>query len=194
MTNTITSAPRLRSRSCGIAVRMLRLSVLLLVLALSPRATRADLIYTWHETDEQTVSGSLDVSLQALTTGTITNDTIISGSFTIPIVGTQFLTKNVSYNIPISSSGIPQTNDANIFYAFKGRIEVPFVTTAFDPAVGATWQDRSPIASGQGYWTVAGTNAVPEPSTLRLMVIGVAALIAYGCSRHRRHLRRQVSA
>jgi hypothetical protein len=177
----------------------LQLAVPLIVLAFSPPATQADLIYTWTETDQQQVSGALDVSNAALTTGAITNDEIISGSFSIPGATTQPIVLQPPYNIPIdNTTGIPTLSNAQLLQYASGittDIFVRFDHSAFDPNHPVSWLNDRTFFSGSGYWTVAlPSAAVPEPSTAIMAAFGAVAFLAYGWSRHRRAQRRQAAA
>ena len=83
VTRNQTSAACEGARARGLTAILLRHSLLVLVLAIAP-AARADLIYTWHETDGKAVTGSLDVLPIALTNGAISYADVKSFTFTIP--------------------------------------------------------------------------------------------------------------
>ena len=195
MTTTAPSTDRLRFWFRGIAAGMLQLSVPLLVLALSPRPSRADLIYTWHETDAQVVTGSIVVSQQALTAGSISFADIQSFAFTIPppnqnipfVIGDN----TSSFPFSITSTGTvtnpsPAQLTAGSNFA-SGPLDIPFNSSSFNPSNPVTWRyEGIPGSTGTGYWSVSITTAVPEPSSAVVAVFGALSGIAYVQVRKRR--------
>ncbi len=202
MTTTKSSAASPRSLTRGLSARWLQLSVPLLVLALSPRPTQADIIYTWTETDQQSVTGSMDVSQHALNVGVISISDVDSFTFTVPGLPTftqidEFDTISSDNMVPINSTGIvtqnaiaiisinPQTSDV---------LAIPFSSSSFSSTNPEAWIIENTTDQGFGYWSVSITTTVPEPSTAVLAMIGAVSGLAYGWSRHSRGQRRQVSA
>jgi hypothetical protein len=181
-----------KSRARLILAIVLPLSMQLVFLMVSP-PTRADLVYTWHETDQQMVTGTLDVSPQALVTGSISFADIESFSFAIP--GFSFLGSALfSTPYPIDASGIV-TSPSTILESQNKELFVIFDSHSFNPTHPAGWSSITDagVAFGDGYWTVSNTS-VPEPSSLLLLSVGAVSGIAYGRVRQRRRARRRRAA
>jgi hypothetical protein len=171
---------------------VLPLSMQLVFLMFSP-PTRADLVYTWHETDSQMVTGTLDVSPQALVTGSISFTDIESFSFVIPGNSFQQVTNFSPIVYPINPSGVV-TSIETVITSDQGLFVVPFNTSSFTQSSQPTWTNMGLGAThGSGYWTVSNT-AVPEPSSLLLLSVGAVSGIAYGRVRQRRRARRRRAA
>jgi hypothetical protein len=187
MTTTMSSAARLR----GVSARTILLAVPLLVLALTPHPSRADAIYTWHSTGPDFVTGSVDVSQQALIDGFISFADMKSFDFSVPNI--DFTSIYPFPDIPIDSGGIPTTTGVVFSNAFTIRIfdlQVPFGDYTFDESRPVYWQVAGSTFGGPGYWTVS-IAAVPEPSSAVLMVFGAVTGLAYGLVRKRQAQRQQ---
>jgi hypothetical protein len=186
MTTNLASDSPQGSRVRRLRAILLPISLLALVLGLTP-AARADLVYTWHETDGQPVTGSLDVSPQALTFGSISTSDVVSFSF--KDFGNSHTGLFPFSPIPIDSQGIPTTNTALI--DSTGNLFVEFDRVSFDPIKQGIWVDSAGNSAGKGYWTVVNTSPVPEPSSLALCFLGALSGIAYVQGRKRWALRRR---
>jgi hypothetical protein len=193
MTDTRAAADRSMSSALK---RSILLILPLLVLAIAPGPSRAgNIVYTWHETDGQSVSGSLSVSDTALTTLVIDSTDVVSTSFSTP----HFSSNSLSPFSPITigSSGIPTAGGE--FDESTNTLLVPFSSGTFTPPSSppsgeSTWQvaiDLAHIYHGVGYWTVSGASAVPEPSSGLLAAIGALSGIAYARFGKRRAQRRR---
>lgn len=155
-------------------------------LALPVRSASANLVYTWHETDNQNVTGTLEVSDAVLKNGAITLNDVISFSFSVPattyakagLVAQSFVFPAITVDMTTGAftsgvaASLQATNNAN-----NDRLIVTVNAASMTRNGGGNWSDAlNKPATGAGYWTVA--ILVPEPSTLVLG--GIAA--AFGIS------------
>ena len=158
-----------KSQARLILLIVLPLTMQLVFLMYSP-PTRADLVYTWHETDSQMVTGTLDVSPQALVTGSISFSDIESFTFVIPGSSFQNLFDFSPVVIPINPSGVV-TSPETALLSSNFNISVPFDSHSFDPTTPVLWlYSGNPQSAGAGSWTVS-TTAVPAPSSSLLIVV-----------------------
>jgi hypothetical protein len=123
-----------KSRARLILAIVLPLSMQLVFLMFSP-PTRADLVYTWHETDSQVVTGTLDVSPQALVTGSISFSDIESFSFVVPVHNFQGVEDFSPDVFPIDSTGV--VTSPGVSLRSEGVLVVALDTTSFDPTYPA---------------------------------------------------------
>jgi PEP-CTERM motif len=164
----------------------LRLVLSAIVLALSAQSSKADLIYTWHETDGQSVTGSLVVSSAALTSGSISFSDIESFSFVGPGFSYNTLFNFSPFAFPINSSGMVTSAADTSLSTTDGLLMVTFDSTSFDPSVPVFFAYGGPVLdSGFGYWTVTNT-AVPEPSSLVMSATAAGLIGGLAVCRRRR--------
>jgi hypothetical protein len=170
---------------------VLPLSTLLVVLTISPPA-RADIVYTWHETDGQNVTGSLDVSSQALVTSSISFSDIESFSFITPTQSFSQLLNTFIPPVPIGSSGVVTAPEFQLASPESANLILQFDAQSFNPQSPIFW-DNMPLGDGQGFWSVTNS-VVPEPSSILPLSIGAVSGIACCQVRQRRAQRRRPSA
>ena len=174
-------------------IRSIAFAALALVLVAVP--SRADIVYTWHETDGQNVTGSLDVQTVALANGQIAVGDVVSFAWSDPAQsfgGGDLVNK--PFPVPISTSTGAFTGTTNIFGAIKIVSNRTFdlmvdATAASMTSGGGGWSDVNTVhgnISGTGNWTVVVTT-VPEPATV--VLAGIAAVVGLGAWARRRRSR-----
>jgi hypothetical protein len=133
---------------------LLRFIVPALLIAFSASSSRADLIYTWHETDGAAVTGSLDVSSAALTSGSISFSDVESFSFIGPGFSYNAVI-NFSPNVyPIDSTGMV-TSPNSVLESPDENVLINFSDRSFNPSAPVTWGNAGPgLPGGNGFWTV----------------------------------------
>ncbi len=182
------------ARARGLTAILLRHALLVLVLAITP-AARADIVYTWNETDGQAVTGSLDVLPVALTNGAISFADVKSFTFTIP--GAEFTTlQTEDFPVAIDSNGVPTDSqpDGNFLSDSGANLLVDFSKGAFESSTSFGWSAHDPGGGGGGFWSVSLPAVVPEPSTQTLFFIGAVSGIIYVQGRKRWAQRRRGAA
>ena len=163
-----------------------------LALAFVAVPSRADIVYTWHETDGQNVTGSLDVQTVALANGQIAVGDVVSFAWSDPAqsFGGADLVRNV-FPVPISTSTGAFTGANNVVAAIKIASNRTFdlrvdATAASMTSGGGGWSDVNTVhgnIGGTGNWTVVVTT-VPEPATV--VLAGIAAVVGFGAWARRR--------
>jgi hypothetical protein len=151
-------------------------------LALPGRPARANLIYTWNETDNQKVTGTLEVADAALNNGQITLNDVISFSFSVPattyakadLVAQAFVFPAITID---KMTGAFTSGVAASLQAVNAKNNDKLIVTVNAASMikngGGNWSDAlNKPATGAGYWTVG--IFVPEPSSLVLGGIAVA--------------------
>jgi hypothetical protein len=178
------------ARAWALTAILLRHALLVLVLAIAP-AARADIVYTWHETDGQAVTGSLDVLSIALTNGAISFADVKSFTFTIP--GAEFTTLQTGvFPIAIDSNGVPTGSFPDVTLTDIGaNLMVDFSNASFQSSTSSGWTAHDPGGGGAGFWSVSLPAAVPEPSTQTLFFIGAVSGIPFVQGRKRWAQRRR---
>jgi hypothetical protein len=161
-------------------------------MALAGRPAQADVVYTWHETDRQNVTGSLSVGFAALANGQITLNDVTAFSFSVPmttyvradLVGQSFVFPAIT--IDKTTGAFTSTVAAAIqamHAANNDRIVVTTTASSMMMNGNGNWADTlNNPATGTGFWTVT----VPEPSTLVLGVIAACGLAPVLYQRHKR--------
>jgi hypothetical protein len=181
------------ARARALTAILLRHSLLVLVLAITP-AAQADIVYTWHETDGQAVTGSLDVLPIALTNGAISFADVKSFTFTIP--GAEFTTLQTGvFPIAIDSNGVPTGSFPDVTLTDIGaNLMVDFSNASFQSSTSSGWSAHDPGGGGGGFWSVSLPAVVPEPSTQILFFIGAVSGVTYVQGRKRWAQRRRGAA
>jgi hypothetical protein len=134
----------------------------------SKPSPHSQLVYTWHETDGQNVTGSMVVKRAALTARRIPFTDVILFSFSIPFYGaTEVASKSdierQTFPIPINRSGTfksPYPTEGPGVSVINHQIDIP--ANALSIAVpGASWLAQEDggdhrRADGVGYWSLDG--------------------------------------
>jgi hypothetical protein len=138
LNTTRASDTRPRSPACAVAALALRLSIIWAVLAVAPRSSRADLIYTWTSTNgSEPASGTLDVSQSALAAGSIGFSDVASFSRTYQ-GGAYSQLASIDFPFAIDAHGIP-TEETKVLLSEDGTLVVPFNSTSFSADFPAGW-------------------------------------------------------
>ncbi len=176
--------------------------------AMVPSASKAGIIYTWHEDDGQSITGSMAVKSTVQAAGEITFADVTSFTFTFNVsqVNESFQTNELEalyFPLPISTTDASPlgfingvtigaqsgTTGDNFYVAFS---------VFWDTNSGELWQDynittQALVVTGYGHWTITGAttpSAVPEPSAAIMGVIGTVGGIAIVLGGKRRSERR----
>jgi len=175
-------------------------------LAFATHNAKADVTYTWTTDtyDVASVTATFTLASEALTnpsTPVSTDFTSINVSILPPLTEV-FPYFYSSHNLGFASDGTPVGPVGNNIL-FVNTISSTSVLddlyfnldTNWNVKGGETFGSDTIRIGGTGHWSIApATQAVPEPSTAVVAVVGAVAFIAYGWSRHRRDQRRQGAA
>jgi len=170
----------------------------------APRAAKADITYTWHEDDGQSITGSMTVQSAVQAAGQIPFSDVTSFNFNFDNVpeGSFPFSSLTSFTFPLPISPLdaspmaPPTTGTEL-EAVKSTTY--FMSVQFDANWSTTFGEaiiveNVAIGLGDGHWIITGASpaaAVPEPSTAVVAGIGVVCGLAYAWCRHRRDQRRQ---
>lgn len=197
--NPVNSNMSLTVRSIGPwFTRTLAVSLLAFGLAIiGPGNARADISYTWHEDDAESVQINLNVLSATQAAGRInfadiTSATLVLSYYPPSFASTEKYSKanldpSLSLGIssvdasPVSGAiGLSPLSDRTLFVAFDRG----WNTIGGESLVYGTI-DFSALIIGHGHWTIGGT-AVPEPSSAILTTLGSVTSILLGFRRLRR--------
>ncbi len=171
----------------------------------APRAAKADITYTWHEDDGQSITGSMTVKSAVQAAGQIQISDVTSFNFNFDIVpeGSFPSSSLTSNNLPLPISPLDASPTATPTTDTSLIAEKPGETFIMSVYFDANWNtlsgevivaDSTKPDLGAGHWIITGASpaaAVPEPSTAVVAGIGVVCGLAYAWCRHRRDQRRQ---
>jgi hypothetical protein len=186
--------PSFVKRSMSVPSRIIICALAVLVWsAVWPAPAQADLTYTWHEDDNQKVTGSIVVPSSALANGEFTWNNITSFSWVDPEAS--FTTSDVflaglTITIPISSTtgaftstDPPNTGFLDAFNSADTLGVTVYVDAASMSTMGGYWYDPfyyGTTVQGYGHWTVSNSSAppptAPEPSTLFIALFAIACV------------------
>jgi hypothetical protein len=195
-----TSLREFRAQTMRASLSVLAGLALIGTIAATPAPARADIVYTWHEDDALAFNGSMAVKQSAQAAGMITLSDFTAFAFNTPYGSfslSDFVPSEFVYDLPISPVDAGFTAPPpgpQRFGAADNSIPVALVFT-----VDTNWSVPSGEASfvghndadtivGAGHWSISGANAVPEPATLTLALVGLASVGAWW--HYRTHLSR----
>ena len=151
-----------------------------LCVSLDPSHARGgDIVYTWHDDDNGSTFGYLEVKSTVQAAGNITFDDIINFGFHSPDTNYGFPFMGLSPNpVPISTltAGFTGSNSYIVSYNAQATITLP-ITSNYDVIGGEHWSETGygGSYSGVGHWVITGAvSAVPEPSALVLAIISMS--------------------
>ena len=171
----------------------------------APRAAKADITYTWHEDDGQSITGSMTVQSAVQAAGQIQISDVTSFNFNFDNVPEgSFPSSSITFNnFPLPISPLDASPTATPSSNTQLIAEKPGITFIMFVQFDALWNtpsgefieaESTGPNIGAGHWIITGASpaaAVPEPSTAVVAGIGVVCGLAYAWCRHRRDQRRQ---